>query len=117
MPRLRLDSIEPSIVALPLARAAGPNVMDEDFCAQLQTACEALAQDQTLYALLLRAEGSTFCVGEDVSALHAHRDTSERYVGDLIDLAMPRPWRCGVFRFPSLPACTRSRPGAASRWP
>lgn len=84
---MRLEPIEPGIAALTLARGAGPNLMDEHFCTQLQAACDLVAQDQALHALLLRAEGSTFCVGADLGALHAHRGGLTAYVGALIDLA------------------------------
>lgn len=86
---MRLAHTEPGIAVLTLARGdgTGPNLMDERFCTQLQAACDTLAQDPALHALLLRAEGPSFCVGADLGALLARRDTLVQHLGGLIDLA------------------------------
>lgn len=86
-PRLRVERIAPGIAALTIDSAGGANAMDLRFCGDLQAACETLAADATLHALVLRARGPTFCVGADLGTLLAHADDLVPYTGGLIDNA------------------------------
>ncbi len=78
---------EAGVAVLTMLRETGPNVIDGAFCAALLAACESLAQDNTLHAVLLRAEGPTFCVGADIGQMQAHLDDLPAYLGELIDHA------------------------------
>lgn len=84
---LRMERPEPGIAVLTQCRADGPNVISTEFCERLLHGCESLAGDDTLRAVVLRAEGPAFCVGADVGALRAHLDDLPRHVAALIDVA------------------------------
>ncbi|MBT2301999.1 enoyl-CoA hydratase/isomerase family protein [Variovorax paradoxus] len=75
------------MAVLTMRRKAGPNVIDGTFCGGLLDACEALANDEALHAVLLRAEGPAFCVGADIGQMQARLDDLPVYLGELIDHA------------------------------
>ncbi len=78
---------ETGVAVLTMRRKTGPNVIDGAFCAALLAACESLAQDDSLHAVLLRAAGPTFCVGADIGQMQARLADLPAYLGDLIDHA------------------------------
>ena len=84
---LRVEQREAGVAAIVLSRPTGPNVIDEALCNALHAACGALFDDETLHAVLLQAEGPTFCVGADLADLQAHAESLPDYVGGLIDRA------------------------------
>ena len=78
---------ETGVAVLTLRRKAGPNVIDGAFCERLSSACESFSRDDTLHAVLLRAEGPAFCVGADIGQMQARLDDLPAYLGELIDQA------------------------------
>lgn len=86
---LQVEGLRPGVAAITLCRPAGPNVIDEALCDALVSACERLARDASLHAVLLRARGPAFCVGADLTALQAHADDLLGYIDRLIDCAHP----------------------------
>lgn len=78
---------EVGMAVLTMHRKAGPNVIDGTFCGGLLAACESLAQDDTLHAVVLRTAGPAFCVGADIGKMQAHLDDLPAYLGELIDHA------------------------------
>lgn len=84
---VHLTRPEAGVAVLTMRRKAGPNVIDGTFCDGLLSACEAMATDETLHAVLLRAEGPAFCVGADIGQMQAHFDDLAAYLGALIDHA------------------------------
>lgn len=84
---VHLTRPEVGVAVLTMRRDAGPNVIDSIFCDGLLDACDELANDETVHAVLLRAEGPTFCVGADIGQMQAHLDDLAAYLGALIDHA------------------------------
>jgi 2-(1,2-epoxy-1,2-dihydrophenyl)acetyl-CoA isomerase len=82
-----LDRPEDGIAVLTMRRSLGPPVIDAEFCAQLSRCCEALAASDSLHAVLLRAEGSAFCVGADIGEMQARMNDLPDHIATLIDLA------------------------------
>lgn len=78
---------EAGVAMLTMRRKVGPNVIDGAFCGGLLSACEGLANDEMVHAVLLRAEGPVFCVGADIGQMQAHLDDLAAYLGGLIDHA------------------------------
>jgi len=87
---LRVEGLRPGIAAITLYRPSGPNVIDETLCDALVSACDRLAGDASLHAVLLRAHGPAFCVGADLAALQqTHADDLHGHIERLIDHAHP----------------------------
>jgi 2-(1,2-epoxy-1,2-dihydrophenyl)acetyl-CoA isomerase len=84
---LRIERPEPGIATLTQCRRGGPNVISVAFCERLLHCTEILADDDGLGAVVLRAEGPTFCVGADIHSLHEHLDDLPAQVASLIDSA------------------------------
>jgi len=84
---IRLDRPEDGIAVLTLRREQGPNVIDAAFCERLLRCCEALSEADSLHAVLLRAEGATFCVGADIGEMQARLDDLPDHLATLIDAA------------------------------
>lgn len=84
---VHLTRPEAGVAVLTMRRKAGPNVIDGSFCTGMLSACAELTNDETLHAVLLRAEGPAFCVGADIGQMQAHLDDLPAYLADLIDHA------------------------------
>lgn len=84
---VRMKLPEAGIAVLTMQREEGPNVVSAAFCEQLLRCCETLAVNDTLRAVVLRAEGHTFCVGADVFAMTLHSHDLPGHVAALADSA------------------------------
>jgi len=86
------------IAVLTLNRPERANVLDLELSAALIAAVEAVAEDATVRALLLRAEGRHFCAGGDISDFVRSRDD----MGTLLDTHIP-PLHRAIERLAGLP--------------
>lgn len=86
------------IAVLTLNRPERANVLDLELSAALIAAVEAVAEDATVRALLLRAEGRHFCAGGDIGDFVRSRDD----MGTLLDTHIP-PLHRAIERLAGLP--------------
>jgi 2-(1,2-epoxy-1,2-dihydrophenyl)acetyl-CoA isomerase len=86
------------IAVITLNRPERANVLDLELSAALIAAIEAVAEDATVRALLLRAEGRHFCGGGDIDDFVRSRDN----IGTLLDTHIP-PLHRAIERLAGLP--------------
>ena len=80
---VKLD-ITQGLATLTLARPEAGNAMNWDMVADLGTATGTLANDRSVRAVLIRAEGKNFSVGGDLKAFAAAADPAD-FIGRLAD--------------------------------
>ncbi len=73
---IRLEMDERGIANLILNRAEKHNAMNAQMIAEITDAAALLAQNQAVRAVILRAEGKTFCAGGDLNWMRSQMDKS-----------------------------------------
>ncbi|MEM6619831.1 MAG: crotonase/enoyl-CoA hydratase family protein [Pseudomonadota bacterium] len=64
---LRIETDDQGVATLWLTRAAKHNAMNAAMIAELSDACATLAADKSVRAVVLAAEGASFCAGGDLA--------------------------------------------------
>lgn len=77
MATLRIDRETPALAVLRLDRPKVHNAFDETLIAELTEALAALAREESLRALVLTGEGSTFSAGADLGWMRRMAEASE----------------------------------------
>ncbi|MCU5784490.1 enoyl-CoA hydratase [Alcanivorax balearicus MACL04] len=67
------------LVTLTLNRPRHYNALSEEMLAALKTELDALANDETLRCVVLRAAGKAFCAGHDLRQMHGHLGEEDYY--------------------------------------
>lgn len=76
-----------NVAVLTLCRPESKNTMTPEFFSLLHEQAKALHADEQLRCVLLRAEGSMFCVGADVKEMGEHLNDLTSYIDSLIRAA------------------------------
>ena len=76
---LILREDQDGLVTLTLNRPRHYNALSEEMLAALKTELDALANDETLRCVVLRAAGKAFCAGHDLRQMHGHLGEEDYY--------------------------------------
>ncbi|MBA4719961.1 MAG: enoyl-CoA hydratase [Alcanivorax sp.] len=76
---LILREDQDGLVTLTLNRPRHYNALSEEMLAALKTELDALANDETLRCVVLRAAGKAFCAGHDLRQMHSHLGEEDYY--------------------------------------
>ncbi|KAF0807773.1 enoyl-CoA hydratase [Alcanivorax xiamenensis] len=76
---LILREDQDGLVTLTLNRPRHYNALSEEMLAALKTELDALANDETLRCVVLRAAGKAFCAGHDLRQMHGHLGEQDYY--------------------------------------
>ena len=76
VPELVLRSDADGIVTLTLNRGERLNPLSSDMIATLTRELAAIAQDESIRAVVIAAAGRGFCAGHDMKEIHAHPDAA-----------------------------------------
>lgn len=97
---IRVEMDTRGVASVTLARSAKHNAMDARMIAELSAAAEVLGQSQSVRAVVLRADGKTFCAGGDLNWMReqAEKDragklTEARTLANMLAAwnALPKP--------------------------
>lgn len=91
-------SVEDGLATVTLARPEAGNAMSWDFIAALADSTQTIADDPTVRAVLIEAQGKNFCVGGDIRSFASESDPA----GFICALA--KRLHEGVLRLAQLPA-------------
>jgi enoyl-CoA hydratase/carnithine racemase len=67
-----------AVLRLTMNRASARNALSEGLMAALQTALDEAAEDKSLRAIVLAADGPAFSAGHDLKEMTAHRKNADR---------------------------------------
>ncbi|ARB44572.1 enoyl-CoA hydratase [Alloalcanivorax xenomutans] len=76
---LILREDQDGLVTLTLNRPRHYNALSEEMLAALKTELDALATDETLRCVVLRAAGKAFCAGHDLRQMYSHLGEEDYY--------------------------------------
>lgn len=71
-----LQDSQDGIVTLTLNRPNQYNALSAELLAALQTALDAIADDESVYAVIIAANGKAFCAGHDLKEMRSSDDRS-----------------------------------------
>lgn len=75
---IRLETREDGIATLTLARAEKHNCLSAEMIAELSQAAERISQSQDIRAVILAAEGKSFCAGGDLKWMQAQMEADSQ---------------------------------------
>ena len=72
-----LRAVEGPVATLTLNRTGKFNTLSQDMMTALQADLDATGADESVRAVILRAEGQGFCAGHDLKEIQAHRNDAD----------------------------------------